>query len=59
MDFVLQIWSTVVSVFCESHPNLSAPPIFFPTSGVLPQFEKSSDATALVASNSRLSYVNL
>ena len=47
MDFVVvQIWFTVVSMFCQSHPNLSAPPYFFPTSGVLPQFKMSSDATA-------------
>ena len=46
MNFVLQTWFTVVFIFCQSYPNLSAPPNFFPTSGVLPQFKMSSDATA-------------
>ena len=35
MNFALQIWFTVVSMFCQSHPNLCAPILnFFPTSGV-------------------------
>ena len=46
MNFILQIWFTVVSMFCQSYPNLSAPPPnVFPTSGVLPQLEMFSDAT--------------
>ena len=45
MDFVLLIWFTVVSTFCPSHSNLSVPPQFFPTSGVLSHFEMSSDDT--------------
>ena len=36
MNFALQIWFTVVSMFCQSHLNLSAPPNFFRTSGVPP-----------------------
>ena len=45
MNFALQIWFTVVSMFCQSHLNLSAPPQFLPDEWCAPHFEMSSNAT--------------